>query len=280
MAKKDKECKNARPQLNKRRNSDIVIAGNVGWRDDLSWDVKVFYGIVRVLSKNDYYCCYASNEYLLDVIKKDNDSTLRRYMKQLEDIDVIKRDSIYIADEYGNYHYMRAIVPTELFTKFSKKKDEMLDLKGSLKNTSMTVQKCTPTPCKNAHHIINMYPYKENNKSFTNNEDIYNPQTPLQGGDQSATLVEPEQFEVLGKFGNVRLTQSQRTAFRGEFGAELASALIEQLSAYIQSGVRRIRKKADHYAILRDWALRRTQPTKQIAPLENFDADITGGTIL
>ena len=158
MPRKQKACKIARPQTGKHRNNDIVIAGNIGWRDDISWDVKVFYGIVRALSQNGYYCCYASNDYLLNVMKKDDDSTIRRYLKQLETLEVVKRDNIYIADEYGNYHYMRAIVPTELFSKFEQKKNEMLDLKGSQKITPKTVQNCTPTPCNNAHQIINMSP--------------------------------------------------------------------------------------------------------------------------
>ena len=128
-----------------------------------------------------------------------------------------------------------------------------------------------------------MYPCKKNKELLTNNKDRNKPPTPLQGGEQAATLVETEQFEVLGKFGNVRLTKSQKAGLIGEFGESFTLALIEQLSAYIQSGVRRISKKADHYAMLRDWALRRKEPqaqTQQATTSDNTDEDITGGTLL
>lgn len=239
-------------------NIDIVITGNVAWRDDLDWDVKVFYGIIRGLVKNDYYCCYASNEYLCQALQKDNDSTIRRYLKALKRAGVIVTDNIYVRDDYGELFYTRALVPTELYKKFEKKKDEMIDLKRSLKKCPMTVQKCTPTPCIDARQILNSKPCK---KIITNNSEAdINPQPPCKGGQQAEALIEPEQIKTFGEFGNVRLTESQREAFKREFGSELALALIEQLSAYIQSGVKRYRKKVDHYAILRDWALRRREP--------------------
>ena len=189
---------------------------------------------------------------------KEDESTIRRYLSVLESNALIKRDNTYYIDDYGGFQYTRALVPTDMYDKFLKKKDEILDLKGSQKNKHKTVQNCTPTPCKNAHQILNMLPC-EKNKTNTFTSSIYNPQTPLQGGDQAVTLVETEQFETFGKFNNVRLTQSQRTAFSEEFGEKTLSALIEQLSSYIQSGQKRQRKKADHYATLRDWALRRKE---------------------
>ena len=256
-------------------NNDVVIPANVFWRDDLQLDVKVLYAIIRVLSKNDYYCCFASNEYLCETLKREDTSTIRRYLSVLENAKLIVRDNIYTIDDYGGFKYSRALVPIDLHAKFLKKKDEMLDLKGSQKNTRKGVQNCTPTPCKNAHQILNTLPY-EKNKTNTSTSSIYNPQTPLQGGDNAVTLVKPERYEVFGTFGNVRLTQSQRKAFSEEFGADMLSSLIEQLSAYIQSGQRRQRKKADHYATLRDWALRRKERSETSTTKRSLvgDADI------
>lgn len=254
-------------------NNDVVIPANVFWRDDLQLDVKVLYAIIRVLSKNDYYCCFASNEYLCDTLKKEDTSTIRRYLIVLENAKLIERDNIYVIDDYGGFKYSRALVPIDLHAKFLKKKDEMLDLKGSQKNTRKGVQNCTPTPCENAHQILNTLPC-EKNKANNTTGSIYNPQTPLQGGDNAVTLVESEQYVVFGTFGNVRLTQSQRTAFSEEFGEGKALALIEQLSAYLQSGVRRIRKNADHYAMLRDWALRR----KEHAEISTTKRSLVGDT--
>lgn len=239
-------------------NIDIVITGNVAWRDDLAWDVKIFYGIIRGLVKNDYYCCYASNEYLCKVLQKGDDRTVRRYINALKQAGVIVTDNIYLPNEHGKYFYSRAIVPTELYKKFEQKKNEMLDLKGSLKKCPMGGQKCPPTPGKNVRPYINNTPCKENSEAYIN------PQTPLQGGEQAVTLFEPEQEEVLGKFGNVRLTESQKAAFKSEFGSEMLSSLVEQLDSYIQSDGRRQKKFAkrstgEFYANLRDWALRRRQ---------------------
>lgn len=242
-------------------NIDIVITGNVAWRDDLAWDVKIFYGIIRGLVKNDYYCCFASNEYLCDVLQKGDDRTIRRYILALKLAGVIVTDHIYLPDQHGKYFYTRAIIPTELFKKFEQKKNEMLDLKGSLKKCPVGGQKCPPTPDKNVRPYLNKEPCKKN----TNIKAYIIPQTPLQGGEQSDTLVEPEQFEILGKFNNVRLTKSQKTELIREFGDSLTSALIEQLDSYIQSDNRRRKKYSkrnsdEYYATLRDWALRRREP--------------------
>ncbi len=247
----------------KNNNIDIVITGNVAWRDDLAWDIKIFYGIIRGLVKNDYYCCYASNEYLCTVLQKENDSTIRRYLRALKHVGVIVVDNIYLPDQYNGLFYTRAIVPTELLAKFKKKKEEMLDLKEALKKCHNGGQKYPPTPCKNTRQYNYVQPCKKNITNILK-ADI-NPQTPLQGGEHSATLIEPEQFEVLGEFGNVRLTKSQKAGLIGEFGESLTSALIEELDSYIQSDKRRqvrfSKRGSDRlYATLRDWALRRREP--------------------
>lgn len=265
-------------------NIDIVITGNVACRKELSWTVRILYGLIRGLTRNDYYCCYASNEYLCERMEKGNASTVGRYLKKLEEIGVVKREpNAYIFDERGKIQRVRAVILTELYDKFKKKQDVMLDLKGSIKNRDKVCKIAQADLCNSAYQSINMYPCKENNKFITNNKVRDNPQTPLQGGEQAATLVETERLEVLGKFGNVRLTKSQKAGLIGEFGESFTLALIEQLSAYIQSGVRRIRKKADYYAMLRDWALRRKEQqvqTQQTTTSDTTDEDITGGTLL
>lgn len=264
MPKTARPCKNARATVQKRtHNNDLTIPSNVAWRDDLSWEIKVFYGIIRVLSKNEYYCCFASNEYLCETLKKADNSTIRRYLSTLESKELIKRDNTYVIDEYGNYQYSRALVPIDLYNKFLKKKDETLDFKGSQKNSRKTVQNCTPTPCKNAHQILNMLPCEKNNTNHITSS-LYNPQTPLQGGNNAVASVENEQFEVLGKFGNVRLTKTDKTAFKGEFGAAMLSSLVEQLDCYIEADSRRKKrygKKSAYelYITLVDWALRRKE---------------------
>lgn len=242
-------------------NIDIVITGNVAWNDSLSWDVKILYGLVRGLTRNDVYCCYASNDYLAEKMNKSA-RTIRTFLNELEAEGYIVRDYAYVeCSNDGKIRRLRAVVPKDLYDKFLKIREEMQDAKerASKKIRSKGGEKFPPVGGeKFPPTILKEYPYK--NIISTNIEEGINPQTPLQGGEQAATLIETEQFEVLGKFDNVRLTKSQKAGLIGEFGSELASALIEQLSAYIQSGVRRIRKKADHYAMLRDWALRRREP--------------------
>ncbi|MCM1194419.1 MAG: helix-turn-helix domain-containing protein, partial [Firmicutes bacterium] len=213
-------------------NIDIVITGNVAWCDELSWTEKILYGIVRGLTRNDYYCCYASNEHLGERIGRD-ESAVRRYLRALEKLGFIRRADAYVEDDYGGIYYTRAIVPTDMLKKFEQKRDEMKDLKGSQKNTTKAGKITRPQAGKNTRLNINMLPYKEKYISITNNEVRDNPQTPLQGGNNAVASVKPEQFEILGEFQNVRLTQSQRAALRGEFGPDMLSALIEQLDAYI-----------------------------------------------
>lgn len=252
-------------------NIDIVITGNVAWRDDLAWDEKIFYGIIRGLVKNDYYCCYASNEYFCKVLGKGDDSTIRRYLRALKRAEVIVVDNIYLPDEHDGLFYTRAIIPTELFKKFEKKKNEMLDLKESLKKCPKGGQKYPPTPCKNTRQYNNVQPCKKNINNIYK-ADI-NPQPPCKGGNQAdtlinteaVTLIELEQVKTFGTFGNVRLTDAQARAFKSEFGDKFALALIEQLDSYIQSDGRKRKRFAKRssdevYAKLRDWALRRSEP--------------------
>lgn len=239
---------------------DIVIPCHVAWCDDkdMIWDVKLFYGVIRGLTRNDFYCCYASNERLAEQLGKKPRS-IRRFLEILEQRDFIYRTNTYIIDKYDELTYVRAIVPTDLKKQFEKKKAEMLDLRTVSKKCALGGKEFPPLGGKELPpNILNKKPCK-NNKTITSNEVGNNPPTPLQGGEQSATLVETEQYETLGKFGNIRLTKSQRTAFSEEFGADMTSALIEQLDSYIQSGVKRLRKKVNHYAMLRDWALRRQE---------------------
>lgn len=262
-ANKKKTMEKQRPS----NNIDIVITGNVAWNDSLSWDVKILYGVVRGLTRNDFYCCYAGNDYLAEQMNKSA-RTIRTFLNELEAEGYIVRDYAYIECNDGKIRRKRAVVPKDLYNKFLIIREEMQDAKekASKKICSKGGENLPPVGGeKFPPTILKEYPCK--NITSSNTEIRTNPQTPLQGGEQAATLVEAEQFEVLGKFDNVRLTKSQKAGLIGEFGSELASALIEQLSAYIQSGVRRIRKKADHYAMLRDWALRRREPEQPVRAL-------------
>lgn len=245
-------------------NIDIVITGNVAWCDELTWDERIFYGVVRGLTRNDYYCCYASNKRLAEQMGK-SERTIRAFMKKLEDAGFVLRDYAYI--QYDNkICRLRAIVPKDLERQFLKQREIMIDAKTASKIiTPMGGEKLPPTSGeKLPPNILNKRPYRKNSTS-TNIEVETNPQTPLQGGNRKDTLVEPEQFELFGKEQNVRLTKSQRATLSEEFGADLAQSLIEQFSAWIKSGVKRLRKKVDHYALLRDWGLRRTQPKQATA---------------
>jgi len=247
-------------------NIDIVITGNVAWCDDLTWDERIFYGVIRGLTRNDYYCCYASNEHLAEQMGKSG-RTIRTFISRLEQAGFVFRSHAYIKCDDGKTRRMRAIVPTDLEKQFIKQRNIMTDAKAaSQKISPKGGEKFPPTSGeKFPPNILIEYPCRKSPLS-TNIEAEYNPQPPLQGGDQKAALVEPEQYQLVGKDKNVRLTESQRTALSEEFGADLAQSLIEQLSAWITSGVKRLRKKADHYAILRDWGLRRTQPKRQDSP--------------
>ena len=246
-------------------NIDIVIPGNVAWCDDedMIWDVKLFYGVIRGLTRNDFYCCFASNEHLAEQLGK-TPRTIRRFLEILENKGFIYRTNTYIIDKFDKITYTRAIVPTDLKKQFEKQSDKMKDLKEVSKKCSKGGKEFPPTGGQEfPPNILKEYPC-EKNIPITNTEIGINPLAPLpQGGTQKDALIEPEQFELVGKYANVRITKSQKAAFSGEFGEAMALALIEQLSAYIQSGVKRYRKKVDHYAILRDWALRRTQPKYQ-----------------
>lgn len=273
-------------------NIDIVIPCHVAWCDDaeMIWDVKLCYGLIRGMCRNDYYCCYASNEYLAEQLRK-TERTVRRFLEILERKGFIYRTDTYIIDKFDKIMFTRAIVPTDLKRQFEKKKDMMLDLKGSLKNAPRAEINCHPRADKNVHQIYKDI-HIEKNITSTNTKIGINPQPPCQGGNNAVTSVETEPFEVLGNFGNVRLTQSQRAAFKGEFGDDMLSVLIEQLDAWIQSSSRRKKRflKAscdEFYATLRDWALRRIERQRpattgrlivgdEIARREYSDTDING----
>ena len=64
----------------------------------------------------------------------------------------------------------------------------------------------------------------------------------------------------------------------GKLGADMTLSLIEQLSCYIKSKTKRLRKDADHFAILQDWALRRLEPKS--TPQMTIDTDNKGDTVL
>ena len=269
-------------------NIDVVIPGNVAWCDDkaMIWDVKLFYGVIRGLTRNDYYCCYASNERLAEQLGKKPRS-IRRFLEILEDKGFIYRTNTYIIDKYDNLTYVRAIVPTDLKKQFEKKKEAMLDLKTVAKKCPSGGKELPRKGGKELPPNINMYPCKENKELLTNNKDRNKPPTPLQGGEPAATRSAAEQLEVLGKFGNVRLTKSQKAALSGEFGESLTLSLIEQLDCYIQSNERKqktfAKQSSDRlYAKLREWALKRQEPQsqKQATTSDNTDEDITGGTLL
>ncbi|MCM1533716.1 MAG: helix-turn-helix domain-containing protein [Corallococcus sp.] len=239
-------------------NIDIVITGNVAWQDNLSWDVKILYGVIRGLTRNDFYCCYASNDYLAETMGKKA-RTIRSFLNELEDLGFIQRDYAYIDCDDGKIRRKRAIVPSDLYSRFEEKRAEMREAYEASKIIpAKGGKKLPPEGGKNL---------PPNNKCLPNiksKEDI-TPKPPYKGGRQKATLTEPERFETLGEFQNVRLTESQKAALKGEFGPDMLSALIEQLDAYIQSDERRARRFAkkkteEFYATLRDWALRRKEP--------------------
>ena len=74
----------------------------------------------------------------------------------------------------------------------------MLDLKEALKNATMAGKNTRPHRAKIPANII-MFNLVKKNITNILKADI-NPQTPYKGGEHSATLIEPEQFEVLGEF--------------------------------------------------------------------------------
>lgn len=260
-ANKKKTMEKQRPS----NNIDIVITGNVAWNDSLSWDVKILYGVVRGLTRNDFYCCYAGNDYLAEQMNKSA-RTIRTFLNELEAEGYIVRDYAYIECNDGKIRRKRAVVPKDLYDKFLIIREEMQDAKerASKKICSKGGENLPPVGGeKFPPTILKEYPCE--NIISSNTEVRTNPQTPLQGGEQAVTLVENEQFEAFGKFGNVRLTKAQKAGLLGEFGSELTSALIEQLDSYIQSDKRRqarfSKRGSDRlYATLRDWALRRREP--------------------
>ncbi len=238
-------------------NIDIVITGNVAWCDALTWDEKICYGVIRGLTRNDFYCCYASNQHLAEQLNK-TERTVRSFLKRLEEQCFIVRDYGYIECENGKIRRLRVIVPKELWNKFIKQREIMQDAyKASKKIPSKGGKKFPPLGGKKFPPELEINKPCKNNIFISNNKERNNPQPPCKGADKA---VYPEQqFKLYGKEQNIPLTEQQHKALEEEFGATLISSLIEQLSAYIKSGVKRFRKNTEFYSVLRDWALRRKQ---------------------
>lgn len=254
-------------------NIDIVITGNVAWRDELAWDIKIMYGVIRGLTRNDYYCCYASNDYLAEIMRK-SPRTVRGFLNELESYDFIRRDYAYIECNDGKIRRKRAIVPSDLYYKFAEKRFEMVDAYEASKNISSKGGKKLPRKGGEKLPPNNKcIPYSKIKEDITPKPPTGALQAVTSVETKAATLFEPatEPIKMFGTFGNVRLTDAQARAFRGEFGNDLADSLIEQLDSYIHSDGRRRkkyskRKSDEFYATLRDWALRRKEP----APTEKI----------
>ncbi len=243
----------------KTNSIDIVITGNVAWNDELSWLERLLYGVIRGLTRNDYYCCYASNEYFAELLKRD-ESIIRRALATLEGIGVIYRSKGWVLLDNGKMDYQRRmIVLTEHKAKFESEQEKMLDLreKSSKKNAVQVGKNARLLIGKNAHHNKSIYPYE---KDIINNniKKEITPVPPYKGALQGDVIQHGENL-VFGKYGNVRLTASEYGELCREFGEELTCSLIERLDARIQSGVKGFRargkKQIIHSAIVREWAL-------------------------
>ncbi|MBQ8836435.1 MAG: replisome organizer [Clostridia bacterium] len=89
----------------------------------------------------------------------------------------------------------------------------------------------------------------------------------------------PEERSIIGKspcgeFGNVYLTEAERSALDGRYGASLAEALIDNLSRRIKSKGYRYE---DHYATILDWAAKdgvKTSSEKSYDTDEFFQAAV------
>ncbi|MCM1289624.1 MAG: helix-turn-helix domain-containing protein [Corallococcus sp.] len=240
-------------------NIDIVITGNVAWLD-IQRDAKFLYGIIRGLTRNDNYCCYAANAYLAELLDVSEESTVRRYLRQLKALGALYCTNGYIIAENGKTVFrQRLIVLSELRKKFERKQEELRDLhdKSCKKNAVQAGKNNRPEAGNSARLNINKeLPCKENIIT-TNNKKRNNPQPPCKGAEKA--IEQTEQYLVLGKYANVRLTERQKGELVTEFGSSLALSLIEQLSCYIQSKCKRFRTDVDHYALLQDWCLRRLE---------------------
>lgn len=242
-----------------KQNIDIVITGNVAWLD-IAWSPKILYGLIRGLTRNDNYCCYATNAYLAEKLEVENESTVRRYLTKLKSLGVVYCTDGYITAEDGNVVYRhRLIVLSELRKKFEKQQDLLRDLnnKSRTKKCSLPVQNCTPEPVQNCTGDRNKVLPCKNNYIYSNNKERINPQPPCKGANKA--VEQTEQYLALGKYQNVRLTEFQKGELVREFGSDLVLSLIEQLSCYIQSRRRRFRADTDYFALLQDWCLRRLE---------------------
>ncbi len=266
-----------------KQNIDIVITGNVAWLDNVSWSVKILYGLIRGLTRNDNYCCYASNAYLSEKIGVKSESTIRRYLAKLRKIGVIECYGGYIVAENDAIVYKeRLIVLSELQKKFNEKQELLQDLnnKSRKKNSVRACNSARAQACNSAPLNINNVIPCSNNNNLINNKGRNTPQPPCKGAKKA--VEQTEQFLTFGKYENVLLTEQQKGVLGKEFGEDLALSLIEQLSAYIKSGAKRFRKKTQHFDVLRYWGLKDKQQASTTGAVnqQTIEEDISGGSFL
>ena len=89
----------------------IIIPPQVVFNEELNFTEKALYGVIYGLSQRNGYC-FASNEYLANVISLDIRS-LQRYLANLEKVNLITREK----DEKGKRHIRIAYLPQEGVTK-------------------------------------------------------------------------------------------------------------------------------------------------------------------
>jgi len=245
-------------KMKPKSNIDIVITGNVAWLD-IPRDAKFLYGIIRGLTRNDNYCCYATNTYLAELLDV-KERTVRRYLGQLKALGLLCCANGYFIAENGKTVFrQRLIVLSELRKKFEQKQELLRDLHDkSRKKSAVRVDNFDRPRVDNSDRLnINKdLPYKKNNSS-TNNKKRNNPQPPCEGANKA--VEQTEQYLALGPYQNVPLTEFQKGELVKGFGNDLVSSLIEQLSCYIQSRRKRFRADTDYFALLQDWALRRLE---------------------
>lgn len=262
-------------------NIDIVITGNVAWLN-IQRDAKFLYGIIRGLTRNDNYCCYAANAYLAELLDVEDERTVRRYLEQLKALDTLYCTDGYILAENGKIVFrQRLIVLSELRRKFEKKQEELRGLhdKPRKKNAVQAGNSVRAGAGNSVRLNINkVLPYENNTSS--NNKKRNNPQPPCEGAEKAHE--QTEQYLALGKYENVFLTELQKGELVREFGSDMALSLIEQMSAKINSGEKRFRKNTQHYDVLRYWGLKDLSliQQKQSADSSDDNQDCTGGTHL
>ena len=81
--------------MEERPNYYAVIPADVRYDKDLTDKAKLLYGEISALSNKKGYC-FASNKYFADIYEISQ-GTIKRWLKQLEDKEYIKRDYSYKA---------------------------------------------------------------------------------------------------------------------------------------------------------------------------------------